>query len=282
MIQIPAVIEWCAGIDIGKREVAVAIITGPADEDGVVQTRTFGTTVPALEQLRKWLIQEGCSSVAMESTGSYWIPVKNILEGALRIVLVCPRKHKPEPGDKTDFRDAENLGHLHRHGLLQGSFLPRREVVEIRDLTRRRKNLLSALAAEKNRIQKVLETANVKIGSVASDVFGVSGQAMIGVLLSAKAVTAEQIAELSGELGRYLSRQQPLGRQKQAEPDQKSQQVSAGRAGASRVGGRTQKGLVIPAPFSPLDVPARRAQGEANSATTGRDPPRCWRTHSSR
>ena len=197
MIQIPAVIERCVGIDIGKREVAVAIITGPADEDGVVQTRTFGTTVPALEQLREWLIQEGCTSVAMESTGSYWIPVKNVLEGAVRIVLVCPRKHKPEPGDKTDFRDAENLGHLHRHGLLQGSFLPRREVVELRDLTRRRKKLLSALAAEKNRIQKVLETANVKIGSVASDVFGVSGQAMISVLLSAKAVTAEQIAELS-------------------------------------------------------------------------------------
>lgn len=197
MIQIPAVIERCAGIDIGKREVAVAIITGPADQDGEVETRLFGTTVPALEKLREWLLQKGCTSVAMESTGSYWIPVKNILEATVRIVLVCPKKHKPEPGDKTDFRDAMNLAHLHRHGLLQGSFLPRREVVELRDLTRRRKKLLSALAAEKNRIQKVLETANVKIGSVASDVFGVSGQAMISVLLSEKEVTAEQIAQLS-------------------------------------------------------------------------------------
>ena len=176
MIEIPAVLERCAGIDIGKREVAVAIITGPADEDGVVETRMFGTTVPALEKLREWLIQESCSSVAMESTGSYWIPVKNILEGAVRIVLVCPKKHKPERGDKTDFRDAMNLGHLHRHGLLKGSYLPSRDVVELRDLTRRRKKLLSNPAAEKNRIQKVLETANVKIGSIASDVFGVSGQ----------------------------------------------------------------------------------------------------------
>jgi transposase len=197
MIEIPAVLERCAGIDIGKREVAVAIITGPADEDGVVETRMFGTTVPALEKLREWLIQESCTSVAMESTGSYWIPVKNILEAAVRIVLVCPRKHKPERGDKTDFRDAMNLAHLHRHGLLKGSFLPRREVVELRDLTRRRKKLLSNLAAEKNRIQKVLETANVKIGSIASDVFGVSGQAMVSVLLSGEEVTSEQIAELS-------------------------------------------------------------------------------------
>lgn len=197
MIEIPAVRERCAGIDIGKREVAVAIITGPADEEGVVETRLFGTTVPALEKLREWLVQTGCTSVAMESTGSYWIPVKNILEGSVRIVLVCPRKQKPERGGKTDFSDARNLAHLHRHGLLKASFLPRREIVELRDLTRRRKKLLSNLAAEKNRIQKVLETANVKIGNVVSDVFGVSGQAMIEVLLSGQEATPEQIAELS-------------------------------------------------------------------------------------
>jgi hypothetical protein len=87
MIQIPAVIERCAGIDVGKREIAVAVITGPADEDGELKTRAFGTTVPALEQLRQWLVEEGCVSVAMESTGSYWIPVKNIPEASVRIVL---------------------------------------------------------------------------------------------------------------------------------------------------------------------------------------------------
>jgi transposase len=197
MIQIPAVIERCAGIDIGKREIAVAIITGPADQDGEVKTRAFQTTVPALEELRAWLIQEGCASVAMESTGSYWIPVKNILEVSVHIVLVCPRSHKPPRGDKTDFRDAKNLAHLHRHGLLKGSFLPPRSMVELRDLTRRRKKLLSNLAAEKNRIQKVLEVANVKIGNIVSDVFGVSGQAMVSALLSGEDVSAEQIAELS-------------------------------------------------------------------------------------
>jgi transposase len=197
MIQIPAVIERCAGIDIGKRELAVAVIAGPADQDGEVKTRMFGTTVPALEELKAWLIQEGCTSVAMESTGSYWIPVKNILEANLKIVLVCPKKHKPPRGDKTDFRDAKNLAHLHRHGLLKGSFLPHRTVVELRDLTRRRKKLLANLSAEKNRIQKVLEAANVKIGNIISDVFGVSGQAMVSALVASKEISAEQIAGLS-------------------------------------------------------------------------------------
>ena len=131
MIEIPAVIERCAGIDIGKRELAVALVVGPADKDGEVTTRAFGTTVPELEKLKLWLIQEGCTSVAMESTGSYWIPVKNILEDSVHITLVCARKHKPERGDKTDFRDPKNLAHLHRHGLLKGSFLPDRNIVEL-------------------------------------------------------------------------------------------------------------------------------------------------------
>jgi transposase len=151
MIQIPAVIERCAGIDIGKKEIAVAVITGPADQDGEVKTRAFATTVPALEALREWLITEGCSSVAMESTGSYWIPVRNILETTVRIVLVCPRNQKPQRGEKTDFRDAKHLAHLHGHGMLKGSFLPSGGVVELRDLTRRRKKLQGNLSAEKNR-----------------------------------------------------------------------------------------------------------------------------------
>lgn len=197
MIQIPAVLERCAGIDVGKREIAVAVITGPAYQDGEVKTRGFGTTVPELEKLRQWLMEEGCTSVAMESTGSYWIPLKNILEDSVKIVLVCARKQKPARGDKTDFRDAKNLAHLHRHGLLQGSFLPPRAQVELRDLTRRRKKLLSNLSAEKNRIQKVLETANVKIGNIVSDVFGVSGQAMVSVLISGRRVEVGEIADLS-------------------------------------------------------------------------------------
>src|SRR5215472_3803154 len=107
--------------------------TRPTDEEGKMQTRIDGTTVPALEALKAWLIQQGCTSVAMESTGSYWIPVKNVLEGNMEIVLVSARTHRPKRGDKTDLRDAAHLAHLHRHGMLQGSYLPERGIVELSD-----------------------------------------------------------------------------------------------------------------------------------------------------
>lgn len=197
MITIPAVKERCAGIDVGKRGIAVAVMTGPADKEAAIQTRWLGTTVPELEALREWLIQEGVTSVAMESTGSYWIPIKNVLENGLQIVLVCSQKHHPKKGDKSDFRDAIQLAHLHRHGLLKGSYMPEKGIVELRDLTRRRKKLLGNLGAEKNRIQKILEVANVKIGNIMSDVFGISGQEMLEVLLSGRAVEAEEIASMA-------------------------------------------------------------------------------------
>jgi len=197
MITIPAVRECCAGIDVGKRGIAVAVMTGPADKEAAVQTRWLGTTVPELEALREWLLQEGVTSVAMESTGSYWIPIKNVLEKSSEIVLVCSKKHHPKKGEKTDFRDAIQLAHFHRHGMLTRSYLPERGIVELRDLTRRRKKLLGNLGAEKNRIQKILEVANVKIGNVITDVFGVSGQEMLEALLSGREIEAEQIAEMA-------------------------------------------------------------------------------------
>jgi transposase len=197
MITIPAVLERCAGIDVGKRGLAVAVLTGPADKEAAIQTRWLGTTVPELEALREWLLREGVTTVAMESTGSYWIPIKNVLEKGLQVVLVCSKKHHPKKGEKTDFRDAIQLAHLHRHGMLTGSYLPERGVVELRDLTRRRKKLLGNLTSEKNRIQKTLEVANVKMGNVISDVFGVSGQEMLEVLLSGREVEAQEIAEMA-------------------------------------------------------------------------------------
>jgi transposase len=197
MIQIPAIAERCAAVDVGKRGLAAAVAVGPVDKEAEIKTRAYGTTVPALGELRAWLLAEGCTSVAIESTGAYWIPVKNVLEADLRIVLVCPRKHHPKKGEKTDFRDAIDLVIKHRHGLLTGSYVPERGIVELRDLTRRRRKLLGHIASEKNRIQKVLETANVKIGNIVSDVFGVSGQEMLRALLSDDPVTAEQIADMA-------------------------------------------------------------------------------------
>ena len=197
MITIPVVTERCAGIDVGKRGLAIAVLTGPADKEAAIQTRWLGTTNSELEALKQWLLQEGVTTVAMESTGSYWIPVKNVLEKDLKILLVCAKKHHPKKGDKTDFRDAIHVAHLHRHGMLTGSYLPERSVVEQRDLTRRRKKLQGNLASEKNRIQKTLEVANVKIGNVISDVFGVSGQEMLDALLSGRQIEPGEIAELA-------------------------------------------------------------------------------------
>jgi transposase len=197
MITIPAVRECCAGIDVGKRGIAIAVLTGPADKEAAIQTRWLGTTVPELEALREWLLQEKVSSVAMESTGSYWIPIKNVLEKGLEVMLVCSKKHHPKKGEKTDFRDAIQLAHLHRHGMLTGSYLPERGVVELRDLTRRRKKLLGNLGSEKNRIQKVLEVANVKIGNVLSDVFGVSGQEIVEALVSGREIGEQEIAGMA-------------------------------------------------------------------------------------
>ena len=197
MITIPAVRERCAGIDVGKRGLAIAVMVGPPDKEATIETRWIGTTVPELEALREWLQQQGVSSVAMESTASYWIPIKNILEKSLQVMLVCSKKHHPKKGEKTDFRDAIQLAHLHRHGMLTGSYLPERGVVELRDLTRRRKKLLGNLSSEKNRIQKVLEVANVKIGNIISDVFGLSGQEMLEALLSGREIAVEEIAEMA-------------------------------------------------------------------------------------
>jgi transposase len=197
MITIPVITERCAGIDVGKRGLAAAVAVGPADKEAVIETRWFGTTTPALQELRAWLNGYGCTTVAMESTGSYWIPVKNIIEQDVRITLVCPRKHRPKKGEKTDFRDAIDLAVHHRHGLLTGSYLPERGIVGLRDFTRRRKKLLGNLRSEKNRIQKVLETANVKMGNVVSDVFGVSGQEILQALLANTPVTAEEMAGMA-------------------------------------------------------------------------------------
>src|SRR5215831_5750788 len=197
MITVPAIRERCAGIDVGKRGLTVAVAVGPVDKEAEIKPRAFGTTVPALQELKQWLLEEGCRSVAIDSTGWYWIPVKNVLEGALEMVLVCPKKHHPKKGEKTDFRDAISLAHFHRHGMLTGSYLPERGIVELRDLTRRRKKLVGNLCSEKNRIQKVLETANVKIGNFISDRFGISGQELLNALLSNQPLAAEEIADLA-------------------------------------------------------------------------------------
>jgi transposase len=189
-------VENCAGIDVGKKFLAVCVLMGPTNQKPFVEIRRFGTSVKELERLRAWLLETKCTEAVMESTGSYWKPVFNILEGSLKIILANPEHVKALRGKKTDPNDSRWLASLLRHGLVQGSFIPPRDIRELRDLTRRRRTLVCDGAAERNRVQKVLEDANVKLGNVLSDVFGASGQAMLEALLENKQSPSE-IAELS-------------------------------------------------------------------------------------
>jgi transposase len=193
---IPAVVERCAGIDVGKKFVVVCVMTGPLDKEPAVERRQFGTFNSELEKLRRWLLEQQCTHVVMESTGSYWQPVFQVLEEDFVVVLANAEDVKPRKGDKTDWKDCGWLAHLLRHGMVRASFVPPRPLRELRDLTRHRKQMIHDATRERNRVQKVLEQANVKLASVLSDVFGVSGQLMLDALLEGRA-TPEQIADLA-------------------------------------------------------------------------------------
>src|SRR5579859_8035684 len=194
--MIPAVIERCIGIDVGKTFLLACLMIGPADGEARSEVRQFGTTVGELKRLREWIEQEQCTHAIMESTGSYWKPVFNVIEGALEVALVNPHEVKARKGHKTDAKDAWWLAHLLRHGMITPSFIPKRPQRELRDLTRRRKKLIGAATGEKNRIDKILQDANVKLSNVLSDLFGVSGQLILEALLEGRA-DAEQIAQFA-------------------------------------------------------------------------------------
>jgi transposase len=191
-----AILQRCAGIDVGKKFSLVCLITDQGRKAPNIQIRTYGTTVAELDQLHEWLKQAGCTHVVMESTASYWKPIFNILEGSMTIVLANPAHLKNVPGRKTDVKDCQWLAELLRHGLIRGSFIPPRSIRELRDLTRRRRRLVAAGSSERNRIQKILEDANIKLGNVLSDLFGVSGQDMLEALLKGSP-TAEQVAQFA-------------------------------------------------------------------------------------
>jgi len=160
------------------------------------QIQTFGTTTRELIRLREWLLSEGCTDLAMESTGVYWKPIYAILEGAFHIVVANEEQVKKVPGRKTDVKDAEWLADLLCHGLLRSSFVPPKPIRELRDLTRYRRKLVESQATERNRLLKLLESANIKLASVATDVFGVSGRLMLRAMIAGKA-SAQEMADLA-------------------------------------------------------------------------------------
>jgi transposase len=176
--------DCCAGLDVHKKAVVACVRrVGP---EGTVssQVRTFGTMTAQLLELSDWLESQGVHHVAMESTGVYWKPIFNILEGDFAVILVNAQRLKTVPGRKTDVKDAEWIAQLLQYGLLSPSFIPPPEIRQLRDLTRQRTQLIRDRATVANRIQKVLEDANIKLGDVASDVLGVSGRAMIQAIIA--------------------------------------------------------------------------------------------------
>jgi transposase len=194
--MIPAAIERGAGIDIGKERLAVCIMIGPVTGEAQVEIREYGTTNAELERLRDWLVRERITHAAMESTGSYWKPVFNVLEESLKVYLANPQDVKNRKGHKTDKKDCWWLAHLLRHAMIRPSFVPPRSQRELRDLTRRRKKMIGAATSERNRVDKVLQDANVKLSNALSDLFGVSGQLMLDALLKGEA-TPEEIAQFA-------------------------------------------------------------------------------------
>jgi len=194
--MINVILERCAGIDVGKKFVVVCLMVGQAAETPRVEKRKYGVTVDALEDLRAWLEQEQVTHVVLESTGSYWKPIFNVLEKSFPVVLANPVHVKNLRGHKTDMKDSEWLAHLLRHGLIRASFIPPPQIRELRSLTRQRRDWIAGGARERNRVQRLLEEANIKLGNVLSDLFGVSGQRMLEALVDGKASPAE-IADLA-------------------------------------------------------------------------------------
>ena len=186
----------CAGLDVHKKTVVAAIIV-PGEQGGLrKEVRTFGTMTNDLLALSDWLMACEVSHVAMESTGEYWKPVFNILENNFEVLLVNAQHIKVVPGRKTDIKDSEWIAELLRHGLLRASFVPPLGQRELRDLTRSRSTFVRTRATLVNRVHKVLESANIKLGSVASDMMGVSGRAMLKAIVEGQSSPVE-MAELA-------------------------------------------------------------------------------------
>jgi transposase len=174
----------CAGLDIHK-EIIVACVRKALGGGKVHQeVRTFRSETSGLLALADWLTDEGVTHAAMESTGVYWKPVWNILDGVIELLLVNAEHIKKVPGRKTDVKDSQWIAELLQHGLLKASFVPERTMRDLRDLTRQRVQLVRQKVQVSNRIQKTLEDANIKLASVASDVLGKSGRAMIRAIVS--------------------------------------------------------------------------------------------------
>src|SRR5215472_945796 len=194
------VFDRCAGLDVHKKSVMACLITTSDDGERRKERQTFSTMTPDLLRLREWLIERRCSQVAMESTGVFWRPVFNILEGHLEVLVVNAQHIKAVPGRKTDIKDAEWIADLLQHGLLRPSFIPPSWQRIVRELTRSRTSLSQERARVIARLQKGLEDANIKLASVASDLMGQSAQDMLHALLDGEQTPEEMASAARGRM----------------------------------------------------------------------------------
>ncbi len=197
-------IECCCGLDVHQGSIMACLLSGPANAKPRKEIRRFGTMPTDLTALREWLRAAGCTAVAMESTGVYWIPIYAALEGHFQVTVANPQRLKQIPGRKTDVKDCEWLARLLRQGMMPTSFVPPKPIRRLRELVRFRRRLVETIAGVRNRAIKELELAGIKLASVVSDVFGASGRAMLRALAQGQASPADMAALAKGALRRKL------------------------------------------------------------------------------
>jgi transposase len=187
----------CAGMDVHEKKVDVCIVHGPFDKPPKFEIRTFQTMTSDLEELMAWLKKYEVTAIGMESTGIYWKPIFNVMESDFTIVLANAQRLKAIPRKKTYIMDCKRIANLLRYGLLPNSFIPPKEIRDLRDLNRTRRKLVGMMTSEKNRLIKVLEAANIKLSSVVSKIYGVSSLALIRSKLEKDSLSREEISQLA-------------------------------------------------------------------------------------
>ena len=195
-----AILQICCGLDVHRDNIVACLMKGPLDCKPISQIKTFSALQNDLKTLKEWLEKEDCHHIAMESTGIYWKPVYTMLEdsfdGNVEILLVNAQRIKNLPGRKTDVNDSEWIASLLRSGLLSGSFIPEKEIRELRDLTRYRKNMVQEVSTQKNRIEKFLQSSGFKMSTFMSDVFGVSGRLILDHIIKCGKVSIVELESL--------------------------------------------------------------------------------------
>lgn len=203
-----AMLRKCAGLDVHQETIVACVLKGELDKKPQSEIRTFGTYTKDLEDLHQWLIEEEVEQVAMESTGVFWKCVWNIIEDEkYEIKLANAKDIKNKPGRKTDVKDSQWIAELLRCGLIEGSFVPDVEIRELRELTRYRRKIIQQASAEKNRIHKILQDANIKLTTDLSDIFGDTGRKLIEKIIEGKEITDEELFEITSGRGKTSLRE---------------------------------------------------------------------------